>query len=191
MIGPDTTDPLLETLRLAQRLGFFGAAPMEDAIAHARAFVSAIGPVSPGTRIVDIGSGGGLPGLVVAGALPQAEVVLIDRRQKRTDFLERAVRRLGLANTTVRCADVERIADGVASGTERGFAVVTARGFGPPERTLRWASRLLAAAGGVIVISEPPDRDRWDAAVVASLGLTSERLGPVRRFGTASPADQA
>lgn len=185
MIGPDTTDPLLETLRLAQRLGFFGAAPMEDAIAHASAFVSAIGRVAPGTRIVDIGSGGGLPGLVVATALPEAEVVLIDRRQKRTDFLERAVRRLGLEHTTVRCADVERLADQVTAGAEPAFAVVTARGFGPPAITLRWATRLVARPDGVIVISEPPDRDRWDPELVAALGLTSERLGPVRRFHAA------
>jgi 16S rRNA (guanine527-N7)-methyltransferase len=182
MIGPDSTDPLLETLRLAQRLGFFGAAPMEDAIAHATSFVTAMGDIPPGTRIADIGSGGGLPGLVVARACLEAEVVLVDRRQKRTDFLERAVRRLGLANTSVRCDDVAVLADRVMGGAEPPFGVVTARGFGPPAVTLRWAAQLMDPTAGVIVISEPPERDRWDPDLVASLGLTSQRLGRVRRF---------
>ena len=99
---------LTETLRTAQRLGFFGAAPIEDAIAHASGYLPAVGPLSPGSRLADLGSGGGLPGLVLATAHPEVEVVLIDRRQKRTDFLERAVRRLGLTHTSVWCGDVGR-----------------------------------------------------------------------------------
>jgi 16S rRNA (guanine527-N7)-methyltransferase len=181
MTGPDTADPLLETLRVAQRLGFFGAAPMQEAIAHAEAYVTAIGDVAPGVRIADIGSGGGLPGLVVARSLPHADVVLIDRREKRTDFLERAVRRLDLTNVMVRCVDAARVAEEASASHDAAFDVVTARGFGPPATTLRLASRLMRGAG-VIVISEPPTGDRWDPELVAALGLGSARVGPVRRF---------
>ena len=154
---------------------------MESAVEHAASYVDAIGEVPEGARIVDIGSGGGLPGLVVARALPHAEVLLVDRREKRTDFLERAVRRLGLARTGVRCVDVAVLTDEIAAGAERPFDVVTARGFGPPESTLRLAHRLIGPAG-VIVISEPPSGDRWDPALLAELGLRSERHGPIRRF---------
>ena len=182
MNGPGNSDPLLETLRLAQRLGFFGAAPIEDAVTHAHSFVEALGDVAPGTRIADIGSGGGLPGLVLAWALPQASITLVDRRQKRTDFLERAVRRLGLGHVTVRCEDVEDVVRGVATGAIPPFEVVTARGFGPPDLTLTLAVGLLGARPGTIVVSEPPDRDRWDPVLLDRLGVSSSRIGAVRRF---------
>ncbi|MCB0995571.1 MAG: class I SAM-dependent methyltransferase [Acidimicrobiales bacterium] len=172
---------LLETLRDAQRLGFFGAAPIEQAMAHARQFVDAIaaGPL-PG-RVVDIGSGGGLPGLVVADVLRSSVVELIDRREKRTDFLERAVRRLGLSHVRVRCADVAQVARDVERGVAPAADVVTARGFGPPEATLRLASRLLNA-GGRIVISEPPTGERWAPELLDELGLLLERAPGVAVF---------
>ena len=174
-------ETLLETLRLAQRLGFFGAAPIEAAVEHAHAYVTALGELRPRSRIVDLGSGGGLPGLVLAEAFPDCSVLLIDRRTKRTDFLERAVRRLGLENTRVRAGDVDDLAREVRQGAQAGFSVVTARGFGPPELTLRSAAALLAGPG-VVVISEPPSGDRWDPELVAELGFSTERAGSVRVF---------
>jgi 16S rRNA (guanine527-N7)-methyltransferase len=175
---------LTETLRIAQRLGFFGAAPIEEAIEHARGYLPAVGPLPAGGRLADLGSGGGLPGLVLATAYPDVEVVLIDRRQKRTDFLERAIRRLDITNTSVWCRDVAAVAREVESGQTAPFDVVTARGFGPPTATLTLATRLLVASpGGQIVISEPPAGDRWDPALLTRLGLVGERVGTVRRFG--------
>jgi 16S rRNA (guanine527-N7)-methyltransferase len=172
---------LIETLRLAQRLGFFGARPIEEAVAHAQAYVTAIGPLSAGSRLVDIGSGGGLPGLVVAAAYPHASVLLIDRRTKRTDFLRRAVRRLAFDHVSVRAGDVDELLGEISGGGQEPFDVVTARGFGPPETTLRIAVGL-AARTGRIVISEPPAGDRWQPDLVVELGLCSERQGPVRVF---------
>ena len=174
---------LTETLRDAQRLGFFGAAPIEDAIEHSRGYLHAVGPLAPGSRLADLGSGGGLPGLVLATAYPDVVVVLIDRRQKRTDFLERAVRRLDATKTSVWCRDVSAVARGVESGQIAPFDVVTARGFGPPATTLTLATRLLGVSrAGRIVISEPPAGDRWDPALLSRLGLVGERVGPVRCF---------
>src|SRR5690606_21610438 len=123
-------------------------------------FVTAIGPLPTGSRIVDLGSGGGLPGLVLADRYRECEVLLVDRRAKRTDFLERAVQRLRYEHVTVRCVDARAVRRGVAHGELTPFAAVTARGFGPPELTLRLAAGLCADAGQ-IVISEPPSGDRW------------------------------
>jgi len=172
---------LVETLRSAQRLGFFGRRSVEEAIEHSMDFVGAITDVDAATRLVDLGSGGGLPGLLIADRRPDIEVVLLDRRQKRTDFLERAVTRLGQARTTVLCADVSALIGAVRSGSADSFDIVTARGFGPPEFTLRSAAALLADHGRV-VISEPPAGDRWDPDLLAELGFLAARHGAVRVF---------
>lgn len=172
---------LIETLRDAQRFGFFGDRDVIDAARHARTFVDAIGPLPAGARLVDLGSGGGLPGLVLADEYRDQEVVLLDRREKRTDFLKRAVSRLGWTHVHVLTDDARRLVMAVRDGEVSSFDVVTARGFGPPEFTLRTA-RAVCRDGGMIVISEPPVGDRWDPALLSELGLTSERLGPVRRF---------
>lgn len=171
----------LAVLRESQRLGLLGARPVEQAAEHAATFADALGEQAAGTRLIDLGSGGGLPGLVLAELLPHCSIVLVDRRQKRTDFLQRAVRRLAFSNVEVREADVATIARDVEVGRERRFGVVTARGFGPPDVTLRLARRLLAD-DGTIAISEPPTGERWDRALVAELGLESQRVGGIRVF---------
>ena len=172
---------LVETLREAQRFGFFGGGDIVEAVEHARSFVEAIGPLSVGARLVDLGSGGGLPGLVLADIYRDNPVLLLDRRQKRTDFLERACRRLGYGHVTVMVADVRRLIDDVRFGSTERFDAVTARGFGPAAFTLRTAVAL-CRPDGRIVISEPPAGDRWPTELLAELHLTSERVGAVRRF---------
>jgi 16S rRNA (guanine527-N7)-methyltransferase len=144
-------------------------------------FVTALGVIPPGTRIIDLGSGGGLPGLVLGYAYPLAAITLIDRRQKRTDFLRRSVRRLGWDHVVVVTADVTELARDVAAGVEPRFDVVTARGFGPPDVTLRLATALSTDVAR-IVISEPPSGDRWDPALLNALGLRRTRCGLVSVF---------
>lgn len=172
---------LIETLRQAQRFGFFGSRPIEEAIEHSQQYVEALGTLSPATRLIDIGSGGGLPGFVLADAYPMIEITLLDRRQKRTDFLLRAVGRLGWSHVTVINADVDDAIAAVRSRSLPPFDIVTARGFGPPEATLRSARRLLTADGR-IVISEPPTENRWSIDLLIELSVRSERIGAVRVF---------
>lgn len=160
-----TAPELVTALSDAQRLGLLGARPIPDVVAHARGFVRALRAHGELDTVLDLGSGGGVPGLVVAHDLPDLHVTLLDRRAKRTDFLERVVRRLGWGDrVSVICADVESF---VPSDP---FDAVTARGFGPPEFTLSEATRLVRA-GGPMVISEPPGVDRWDEGVLAHLGV--------------------
>jgi 16S rRNA (guanine527-N7)-methyltransferase len=182
---------LTDALLAAQQLGLLGARPVADAVSHAREFVKALetmraptdgeasgsGPTKERLTVVDMGSGGGLPGLVIATDRPDLAVTLVDRRQKCADFLERAVAALGLGGRVmVRCCDVTALI-----GALDQFDAVTARGFGPPTATLRAAARLVRS-GGRIVISEPPEGDRWISGDVQRLGLTQRREGAVAVF---------
>ena len=121
---------------------------------------------------IDLGSGGGLPGLPLALAWPNSTWVLLDSSQRRTAFLAEAVETLGLMDrVAVRCQRAE------AAGRDpelRGRAdLVVARSFGPPSVTAECAAPL-AATGGVIVVAEPPggSSDRWPAEGLAELGLS-------------------
>jgi len=160
-------EALLSALRAIRARGAIGEVSLEQAIVHAEQFVAAL-PAEVGT-LIDLGSGGGLPGLVIALRRPEVYVTLVERRQSRADLLSRAVRSLGLsAHVAVRATDVRIVAE-LSHGT---FDVVTARSFAAPSITARWAGVLLRA-GGRLVVSEPPidDVDRWPVRLLASSGL--------------------
>lgn len=165
----------------AQRIGALGRAPIDEVIRHAGAFVDAL-PLAT-SNCVDLGTGAGVPGLVLAVARPDLRVTLVDRREKRTDALHRAVRTLGLESTTeIVCAEVETL---VANPSWRGrFDAAVSRGFGPPSFTLAMSSALVRS-GGVVVISEPPVDlpSRWSSEILRQADVTSqERRGAVSMF---------
>ena len=163
-------DRLDDVLSDARGFGFLGPGPIEDQRRHAEAFLTALDV--PVRRAIDLGSGGGVPGLVLAMLLPESRWTLVDAMQRRTAFLVEAVTRLELDGrvevVTARAEDVGRAVE------RRGVAdLVTARGFGPPAVTAECAAPLLGV-GGVLVVSEPPESAgaRWDADGLARLGLT-------------------
>ena len=163
----------------ARTLGFLGSGPPEDQRDHALAFVAALTGRAAGLGI-DLGTGGGVPGLVVARALPGWRWELVETVARRAAFLERALRRLALDD---RVRVVHQRAEDVGRRSQaRGRAdAVTARSFGPPAVTAECAAPLLRP-GGVLVVSEPPGgpADRWDVAGLAALGLAvaEQRAGP-------------
>lgn len=79
-----------------------------DAVAYARMIERLVGPSA---AVVDVGSGAGLPGVIVAAALPNAAVHLVERRRRRGAFLEIAKGELGLGNATVHVGDVLRLTE--------------------------------------------------------------------------------
>jgi 16S rRNA (guanine527-N7)-methyltransferase len=176
-VSGSTAPELIAVLEEAQRLGFLGARPIPEVIAHARGFVRALTAYGEVRTVLDLGAGGGVPGLVIAHDRPDLHVTLLDRRAKRTDVLERVVRRLGWTNrVAVVCADV------VNFRPPDPFDAVVARGFGPPAFTLSTAARLIGP-GRPIVISEPPGEDRWDPSLLDQLGLRRV-LDPSERNAT-------
>ncbi len=161
-------DPaLLDALAASQRLGMLGPRPLAEVVDHAGAFVTALADVRG--LVVDLGSGGGVPGLVIARARPDLRIVLLDRRVSRTDHLRRLVGRLAL---TDRVRVVTADASLGAALLEAPADAVVARGFADPATTVRTAAPLLRP-GGLLVVSEPPrpDPTRWPDAVVTGAGF--------------------
>ena len=166
-------------LSAAQKIGALSGAPIEQIISHALWFAKAI--PSSAKRVIDLGSGAGVPGLIVAFDRPELELVLVDRRSGRTDSLTRSVLALNLGNrVSVKCSEIgDLVRDGKFF---KHFDAAISRGLGPPLETLR-LSRDLVKPGGVVIISEPPPttQSRWNPKDVSSLGLQ----GPVRRGAVA------
>ena len=166
---------LLEILRRAQDLGMFGPGAVETQLAHAEAFVGLVGGLDDHEPFLDLGSGGGLPGLALA-MRPGTRGTLLDAQARRVEFLAGAVTALGLGDritvVTARAEDAAR--DAVHRGQ---YGLVIARSFGGPAVTAECAVGFLQA-GGRLVVSEPPggDAERWPEAPLATLGLTPPRL---------------
>ena len=169
--------PALEAaLERSRRLGAFGPGPIADHIAHSAAFVQALEPIESGGVVLDLGSGGGLPGLVLIEARPDLQFVLLDAMEKRTALLVEAVAALG---ATARCQVITGRAEEVGRSELRGTAAaVTARSFGPPGVTAECAAPFLRV-GGRLIVSEPPKpSERWPMAGVQVLGLALGAASP-------------
>ncbi len=171
---------LVEVLEASRDRGFLGPGDIEEHLAHAQAFAACV-PVPEG-RCIDLGSGGGVPGLVLAVlAWPEVEFVLLDGSQTRATFLEEAVDQLGLAPRVSVCAARAEEAGRMAAMRSTAEVVVS-RSFGPPAVVAECAAPLLAA-GGTLVVSEPPGggpTGRWPADGLALVGLeiTARPTGP-------------
>jgi 16S rRNA (guanine527-N7)-methyltransferase len=102
--------------------------------------------VEAGATVADVGSGAGLPGVVVAIARPDLDVTLVEPLLRRTTFLEEAVERLGLENVAVRRARADAL-----HGAAR-FDVVTARAVAPLDRLVGWCMPLVAPTGALLAM---------------------------------------
>jgi 16S rRNA (guanine527-N7)-methyltransferase len=168
-------EALLDVLGRSRDLGFLGPGPVDEQLAHAEAFLGAI-ELGGVHRALDLGSGGGVPGLVLAAALPRVEWTLLDGMVRRTTFLEEAVHALDLGERVgVRTLRAEEA--GREARLRAQFDLVVARGFGPPAVTAECAAPLLAPTGQ-LVVSEPPEStgERWQPEGLAELGLVVDAV---------------
>lgn len=133
---------LVAALAAIQARGAIGESSLVRAIEHAEQYVHKV-PASAGT-LCDLGSGGGLPGLVIAVRCPVLHITLVERRATRADLLRRAVAALDLQGRVVVVADDVRV---FAERSPHRFDVVTARSFAAPSITAKWASALLRGGG--------------------------------------------
>lgn len=177
-------------LERAQQRGFIGPVDLERQIKHAAGFLGALEaggrpPPPAGELVADLGSGGGLPGLVAAALRPEAAFGLIESSERRAALLREAVRRCDW-ETRVEVLPDRAEALGRAGRWRGRAAAVLARGFGGPAATAECASGLLRV-GGTLVVSEPPSSDgsRWDPAGLDRLGMELVAICEVDGFGFA------
>ncbi|MCS7081925.1 MAG: 16S rRNA (guanine(527)-N(7))-methyltransferase RsmG [Bacteroidetes bacterium] len=110
----------------------------------------------PGDWVLDVGTGGGLPGIPLAIAFPEARFLLLDATAKKVAAVRAMVRELGLEHVEVR--------HGRAEGLRERFTHVVSRAVGPLDVLWSWVGPLLLPASGV----ELPER--WASGLIALKG---------------------
>jgi 16S rRNA (guanine527-N7)-methyltransferase len=131
--------------------------------------------------VCDIGTGAGLPGIVLAIARPDLQVTLVEPLLRRTSFLEEVVAELGLTRCEVRRARADAL-HGVAT-----YEVVTSRAVAPLPKLVAWSLPLVAPGGAVLAMKGSRAQEE-----VAEAAKTLRRLGcapaEVLEIGAGPPA---
>ncbi len=123
-----------------------------------------------GSSVCDIGSGAGLPGLVLAVRRPDLRLTLVEPLLRRTTFLDEAVEELGLDTVVVRRGRADDLHG------EQTFDVVTSRAVAPLERLLGWSMPLVAPEGALVAMKGSSVADEVE-----------EARGALQRWGCAEP----
>jgi 16S rRNA (guanine527-N7)-methyltransferase len=166
-------DELQRILDDARDAGFLGPGPVESHLGHAAGFgdiaEEALG--QPPASVADLGTGGGVPGLVLAARWPGARCAFIESNRKRSEALRWAIVRLGFDGRAEVIEDRAEAVGREAVHRER-YQLVTARSFAPSAPTAEIAAGLVAV-GGLVIVSEPPEPepDRWPAVNLRQVGL--------------------
>jgi 16S rRNA (guanine527-N7)-methyltransferase len=123
-------------------------------------------------ELVDIGSGAGLPGIVLAMLRPGMRVILLEPLLRRSVFLEECLSQLDLPNATVVRARAEEMAGVIKAD------VATARAVAPLDRLAGWAAGLLRPGGQILAIKGQHAEEELSAArpVLSRLGARSAEV---------------
>ncbi len=132
--------------------------------------------IPSGASVVDVGSGAGLPGMVLAVVRPDLTVTLVEPLARRTAFLTEAVAALGLDRTSVVRARAEECV-----GKLPGADVVTARAVAPLDRLAGWCLPLAAAGGRLLAL-------KGANAEAELASLLSEHVALLARLGAGKAA---
>ena len=142
--------------------------------------------LSSARRIADMGAGAGFPGLVLALALPRAEVDLIESAGRKTAVIDRLIQAAELANArsvTARVEDFARVPAPLGGGREAYDAVI-ARAVGPLGLLVEYAAPLLRAGG--VLVAWKGARDKAEEAAGAGaaekVGMAVEEVVPVQPY---------
>ena len=126
--------------------------PLQMVTHHVLDSLAAVPAFKDAKNVLDVGAGGGLPGIVLAIARPDMQVSLIDTVHKKTAFLTQVKAELGLKNVTVYTMKVQDLKAGP-------FDVITSRAFADLSDFVNWSGHLLAEGGQFIALkgTAPPE----------------------------------
>jgi len=155
--------------------------PMQMVTHHLLDSLAAVPAFAQAHNVLDVGSGGGLPGIVLAVVRPDMKVSMIDTVHKKTAFLTQVKAELGLSNVTVYTARVEQLQ------VSDKFDVITSRAFADLSDFVNWSSHLLADGGRYIAlkgVAPKDEQERLPAAwqVTGVEPLQVPRLGAERHL---------
>lgn len=139
--------------------------------------------IPEGVKVVDIGSGAGLPGIVIALVRPDLEVVLIEPLQRRVDFLNEVISILDLPIIVLR---------GKSESVKQSFDIVTARAVAPLPKLLAISWHLVKAQGALLAMkgegaqleieaTEPKKHSRTSLHTLELPGFDLSRVIEVRK----------
>ncbi|PQO95890.1 16S rRNA (guanine(527)-N(7))-methyltransferase RsmG [Massilia phosphatilytica] len=130
--------------------------PMQMVTHHLLDSLAAVPAFAAAKNVLDVGSGGGLPGIVLAIVRPDMKVSMIDTVHKKTAFLTQVKAELGLVNVTVYTARVEQLQ------VSDKFDVITSRAFADLSDFVNWSSHLLADGGRYIALKGVAPKDEQE-----------------------------
>jgi 16S rRNA (guanine527-N7)-methyltransferase len=120
--------------------------PMQMVTHHLLDSLAAVPAFADAKNVLDVGAGGGLPGMVLAICRPDMKVAMIDTVHKKTAFLTQVKAELGLANVTVYTKRVEQLE------VKEPFDVITSRAFADLSDFVNWSEHLMAEGGQFIAL---------------------------------------
>ncbi|SDG89677.1 MULTISPECIES: 16S rRNA (guanine(527)-N(7))-methyltransferase RsmG [unclassified Duganella] len=153
--------------------------PLEMVRLHLLDSLAAVPAFAGAANVLDVGAGGGLPGMVLAISRPDMKVSMIDTVHKKTAFLNQVKAELGLSNVTVYTKKVQELE------VKTKFDVITSRAFADLSDFVNWSGHLLAEGGQYIALkgtAPAEERERlpapWKVQKLEPLtvpGLDAER----------------
>lgn len=153
--------------------------PMQMVTLHVLDSLAAVPAFKDAKNVLDVGAGGGLPGMVLAISRPDMKVSMIDTVHKKTAFLNQVKAELELANVTVYTKRVEQLE------VKTKFDVITSRAFADLSDFVNWSGHVLAEGGQFIALkgtAPAEERERlpepWKVQKLEPLavpGLEAER----------------
>ncbi len=131
--------------------------PRRIAVSHFIDSLTVLRHIAPGSSVLDIGAGAGLPGIPLKICLPSIDLVLADSREKKVFFMKEAIRKLGLENA--RAVKARAGAEDEKIGG--GFDVAVSRAVAKTAEVVRLSAPLVKKGGIVLVMKGKNGAREW------------------------------